>query len=82
MWLLNVCEAMNPIEGYRLIAPDQLTWRPSNLTCIPYADYLERTGSEILGARLAATAEKRKHAAQACARKRIHFVSRNRTNPG
>jgi mannose-6-phosphate isomerase-like protein (cupin superfamily) len=43
---------MKPIEGYRLITPDQLTWRPSNLMCIPNADYLERTGSEILGARL------------------------------
>jgi mannose-6-phosphate isomerase-like protein (cupin superfamily) len=43
---------MNPIEGYRLITPDDLTWRPSNLMRIPNADYLERTGSEILGARL------------------------------
>ena len=43
---------MNPIEGYRLITPDELAWRPSNLMRIPNADYLERTGSEILGARL------------------------------
>ena len=43
---------MKPIEGYRLITPDQLTWRTSNLMCILNADYLERTGSEILGARL------------------------------
>jgi len=43
---------MKPIEGYRLITPDDLTWRPSNLMCIPNADYLERTGSKILGARL------------------------------
>jgi mannose-6-phosphate isomerase-like protein (cupin superfamily) len=43
---------MKPIEGYRLITPDQLTWRPSNLMRIPNADYLERTGSELLGARL------------------------------
>jgi mannose-6-phosphate isomerase-like protein (cupin superfamily) len=43
---------MKPIEGYRLIKPDELAWRPSNLMCIPNADYLERTGSEILGARL------------------------------
>jgi mannose-6-phosphate isomerase-like protein (cupin superfamily) len=35
-----------------LILPDQLAWRPSNLMRIPNADYLERTGSEILGARL------------------------------
>lgn len=43
---------MKAIEGYRLIRPDELTWRPSNLMRIPNADYLERTGSEILGARL------------------------------
>ena len=43
---------MKPIEGYRLITPDELTWRPSNLMRIPNADYLERTCSEILGARL------------------------------
>ena len=43
---------MKPIEGYRLITPEQLAWRPSNLMRIPNADYLERTGSEILGARL------------------------------
>ncbi len=43
---------MKPIEGYRLITPDDLAWRPSNLMRIPNADYLERTGSEIIGARL------------------------------
>src|SRR5215471_13141081 len=43
---------MKPIEGYRLITPDELTWRPSNLMRIPNADFLERTGSQILGARL------------------------------
>ena len=39
-------------EGYRLITPDELHWRPSNLMKIPNADFLERTGSENLGARL------------------------------
>lgn len=43
---------MKAIEGYWLITPDDLAWRPSNLMRIPNADYLERTGSEILGARL------------------------------
>ncbi|HWA26073.1 MAG TPA: cupin domain-containing protein [Lacunisphaera sp.] len=43
---------MKAIEGYRLIRPDELAWRPSNMMRIPNADYLERTGSEILGARL------------------------------
>ncbi len=43
---------MKPIEGYRLITPAELAWRPSNLMRIPNADYLERTGSELLGARL------------------------------
>lgn len=43
---------MKAIDGYRLITPGELAWRPSNLMGIPNADYLERTGSEILGARL------------------------------
>src|SRR6266404_2411143 len=43
---------MKAIEGYFLITPDDLSWRPSNLMKIPNADYLERTGSENLGARL------------------------------
>ena len=40
------------IQGYHLIKPEDLSWRPSNLMKIPNADYLERTGSENLGARL------------------------------
>jgi mannose-6-phosphate isomerase-like protein (cupin superfamily) len=43
---------MKPIQGYTLIKPDDLHWRPSNLMKIPNADYLERTGSENIGARL------------------------------
>jgi mannose-6-phosphate isomerase-like protein (cupin superfamily) len=43
---------MKPINGYFLIKPEDLEWRPSNLMKIPNADFLERTGSEILGARL------------------------------
>jgi mannose-6-phosphate isomerase-like protein (cupin superfamily) len=43
---------MKAIEGYFLIRPDELHWRPSNLMQIPNADYLERTGSENMGARL------------------------------
>ena len=42
---------MSPIDGYFLIQPDDLTWRPSNIMRIPNADFLERTGSQILGAR-------------------------------
>ena len=40
------------MTGYHLIGPDDLRWRPSNLMRIPNADFLERTGSENLGARL------------------------------
>jgi mannose-6-phosphate isomerase-like protein (cupin superfamily) len=40
------------VEGYQLIKPEDLTWRPSNMMRIPNADFLERTGSELLGARL------------------------------
>ena len=43
---------MKPIDGYVLIKPEELFWRPSNLMRIPNADYLERTGSENLSARL------------------------------
>lgn len=43
---------MSAIKGYTLITPDDLHWRPSNLMKIPNADYLERTGSVNLGARL------------------------------
>ncbi|MFM7181274.1 MAG: cupin domain-containing protein [Verrucomicrobiales bacterium] len=40
------------MRSHHLITPDDLFWRPSNLMKIPNADYLERTGSEHLGARL------------------------------
>ncbi len=43
---------MKPFTGYHLITPDDLSWRPSNLMKIPNADYLERTGSGNMGARL------------------------------
>ncbi len=43
---------MRAIEGYFLITPDDLHWRLSNLMKIPNADFLERTKSENLGARL------------------------------
>src|SRR5215470_4581470 len=42
---------MKPIDGYYLINPQDLQWRPSNMMKIPNADFLERTGSELLGAR-------------------------------
>lgn len=43
---------MKPLQGFHLIKPEDLFWRPSNLMKIPNADYLERTGSENLAARL------------------------------
>ena len=43
---------MKAIDGYFLIKPDDLAWRPSNMMQIPNADFLERSGSQILGARL------------------------------
>ena len=43
---------MKPIDGYFLIKPEDLAWRPSNMMRIPNADFLERTKSELLGARL------------------------------
>src|SRR5712692_4604813 len=43
---------MKPIHGYFLIKPEDLFWRPSNMMKVPNADFLERTKSELLGARL------------------------------
>jgi mannose-6-phosphate isomerase-like protein (cupin superfamily) len=43
---------MKAIDGYFLIKPGDLAWRPSNMMKIPNADFLERTKSETLGARL------------------------------
>src|SRR5436190_1678405 len=43
---------MTPIKNFSLIKPEDLSWRLSNMMRIPNADYLERTKSEILGARL------------------------------
>jgi len=43
---------MKPINGYFVIRAEDLHWRSSNLMKIPNADFLERTGSENLGARL------------------------------
>jgi mannose-6-phosphate isomerase-like protein (cupin superfamily) len=43
---------MKTVSGYHFIGPDDLHWRPSNLMRIPNADFLERTGSENLSARL------------------------------
>jgi hypothetical protein len=35
---------MKAIQGYHLIKPEDLFWRPSNLMRILNADYLKRTG--------------------------------------
>jgi mannose-6-phosphate isomerase-like protein (cupin superfamily) len=46
---------MKAIQGYHLIKPEDLFWRPSNLMKIPNASRtcgMERTGSENLAARL------------------------------
>lgn len=43
---------MKTVSGYHVIKPEDLHWRVSNLMKIPNADFLERTGSENLSARL------------------------------
>ena len=43
---------MKAIEGYHLIRPEDLEWRTTMLMKIPNADFLERTGTENLAARL------------------------------
>lgn len=52
--VLDSCQIppVKTFQGYQLITPDDLHWRPSNLMKIPNADFLERTGSEHLSARL------------------------------
>ena len=42
---------MKAFQGYQLIKPEDLFWRPSNLMKFPNADLLERTGTENLSAR-------------------------------
>src|SRR6266403_649087 len=49
---MSAGNSMKAIQGYHLIKPEDLLWRPSNLMKIPNADYLERTGSVNPGARL------------------------------
>jgi len=48
----SVGSHMKTFQGYRVITPDDLHWRPSNLMRLPNADFLERIGSENLAARL------------------------------
>ncbi|MBI3869414.1 MAG: cupin domain-containing protein [Verrucomicrobia bacterium] len=43
---------MNAIDGYFLIKPEDDGWKVANPMKIPFVDLLERTGSEILGARM------------------------------
>ena len=43
---------MKLIQGYHLIKPEDLSWQTSRMMKIPNADFLERTGSENLSARL------------------------------
>ena len=43
---------MKTFEGYFLVKPEELQWRLSNIMKIPNGDFLERTKSEMLSARL------------------------------
>jgi mannose-6-phosphate isomerase-like protein (cupin superfamily) len=43
---------MKPVNGYFLIKPEDLSWVNAKPMKIPNADFLERTKSELLGARL------------------------------
>lgn len=43
---------MKAIDGYFLIKPEDHAWQTAKLMKIPFADLLERTKSENLGARL------------------------------
>src|SRR5262245_47351559 len=50
--MASFSSTITSINGFFVIKPEDLFWRPSNLMKIPNADFLERTKSEILGARL------------------------------
>jgi mannose-6-phosphate isomerase-like protein (cupin superfamily) len=43
---------MKAIDGYFLIRPEEQAWKEAQPMKIPFADILERTQSELLGARL------------------------------
>jgi mannose-6-phosphate isomerase-like protein (cupin superfamily) len=43
---------MKPINGHFLLRPEDYSWKLANPMKVPYADLLEHTKSEILGARL------------------------------
>ena len=45
-------DSIKAVDGFFLIQPEDLSWRLSNLMKIPNADFLERTGSANMGARL------------------------------
>ncbi len=42
---------MKPINGYFVVRPENLLWKPSNLMQVPQADLLRHTRSELMGAR-------------------------------
>lgn len=43
---------MKTVTGYHVIQPQDLTWQVTRMMKIPNADFLDRTGSEHLAARL------------------------------
>ena len=43
---------LTPLNTFFVIKPEDLSWRLSNMMKIPNADFLERTKSELLSARL------------------------------
>jgi hypothetical protein len=73
---------MKPVTGYHLIGPDDLKWRLSDMMKIPNPDFLERTGSKNLSARLwRSAAGEREHAAQPPPRRGILLRARRRARP-
>jgi len=67
-------DSMKAVQGYHLIKPEDLSWRPSKLMKIPNADYLEAHREwESRRPTLAVAAQEREHAAQAHPRGGILF---------
>ncbi len=48
-----LAEIMNPVDGFFLIRPEDLSWRLSNMMKVPNADFLERVDPKQLPAELA-----------------------------
>ena len=50
--IVSHLKAMKTFQGYSLLTPEKLEWKEAKPMRVPYADLLEHSGSENIGARL------------------------------